>query len=309
MIPYRLKSLNPLVTQTVEVMHQTEMIQTLIDTYADKSNGSYVLHHNQILPNIDFPPENTVNLLQDDRRCAKPLWFVRPKETKFSKGHPKPLPLITKPIVNICLRKSLCGLLKMSDFIQSTDSALVLFVDAVDHFYKSFMDALNEAVLLSEPAPGADRSKRLPNDKNRKLDVAVVEKAYRELTSDSLTCLHNYYKNTIVAKNAQEVEEFTEIFGTYKKLQQESQDMQRAVNPMRDDEDIMGYVDYLNQMDGQQQMQNVFAQDTMGQIMGYVDGTDQQQHQMFEGEMMSDGGTGQEFVMSMPGHRGTPMQE
>lgn len=290
-------------------MHQTEMIQTLIDTYADKSNGNYVLNHNQILPNIDFPPENTANLLSDSK-FAKPLWFIRPRDTRFTQGTAKPIPPITKPIVNICLRKSLCGLLKMSDFIQGTDSALVLFTDAVDHFYKSFMDSINEAVLLSEPPPGADKRKTMPNDKNRRLDSAVVEKAYRSMTSESLTCLHNYYKNTIIAKNAQEVQEFTEIFGEYKKLQQESQELHRSANPMREDEDIMGYVDYLNQplMDGQQhgQMQNVYSHENMGQIMGYVDGTGGEHQQMgvFEGEMVTDSGTGQEFLMNISGQRG-----
>lgn len=276
-----MKSKNPLVTQTVEMMHQTEMIQTLIDTYADKSNGNYVLNHNQILPNIDFPPENTANLLSD-KKFAKPLWFIRPKDTRFSKGVPKPLPPISKPIVNICLRKSLCGLLKMSDFIQSTDSALILFVDAIDHFYKSFMDCINEAVLLSEPPPGPkDQGEILANDKNRKLNGTVLEKAYKAMTTESLTSLHNYYKNTIVAKNAQEIEEFTEILGDYKKLQQESQE--RSANPMRDDEDILGYVDYMA-LDGHTQMQNVYAQDNLGQIMGYVDdGTPTEHHQWTSG--------------------------
>lgn len=306
-----LSNQNSLVTQTVEVMHQTEMIQTLIDTYADKSNGNYVLNHNQILPNIDFPPENTANLLSD-RKFAKPLWFIRPRDTQFTKGVSKsPIPPITKPIVNICLRKSLCGLLKMSDFIQSNDSALILFTDAIDHFYKAFMDSLNEAVLLSEPPPGADKRKKLPNDKNRKLDVAVVEKAYHNMTSESLTCLHNYYKNTIVAKNAQEIEEFNEIFGEYKKLQQESQELHRNANPMRDDEDMMGYVDYqsIMSMDGQQhQMQNVFAQDNnhMGQIMGFVEGPQGGEGHYEGGEMqMTDVGEG--YMMNLS--RGKSMQE
>lgn len=300
-----LKSRNPLVTQTVEVMHQTEMIQTLIDTYADKSNGKYVLNHNQILPNIDFPLENTANLL-NDRKFAKPLWFIRPQDTRFTRGIPRPIPPVTKPIVNVCLRKSLCGLLQMSDFMQSTDSALILFTDAIDHFYKSFMDCINEAVLLSEPSPGADKRKKLPNDKNRKLDVAVVEKAYRTMTSESLTCLHNYYKNTIIAKNTQEIEEFSDIFGEYKKLQQTSQDLHRSANPMREDENIVGYVDYLNQsimsLDGQQQHhhQQMYAQEGMNQIMEYVDGTDHQ-----------GGGPGQdqEYLINVQGHhRVMPME-
>lgn len=32
---------NPLVTQTIEVMKQTEMLQSLIDTYSNKSVSSY----------------------------------------------------------------------------------------------------------------------------------------------------------------------------------------------------------------------------------------------------------------------------
>lgn len=175
------------------------------------------------------------------------------------------------------------------------------------------MDSLNEAVLLSEPPPGADNRKKLPNDKNRKLDVAVVEKAYHNMTSESLTCLHNYYKNTIVAKNAQEIEEFNEIFGVYKKLQQESQELHRNANPMRDDEDMMGYVDYqsIMSMDGQQhhhQMQNVFAQDNnhMGQIMGFVEGP-QGGEGHYEGGEMQVTDVGEGFMMNVS--RGKSMQE
>lgn len=293
-------------------MHQSEMIQTLIDTYADKSNGNYVLNHNQILPNIDFPPENTANLL-NDRKFAKPLWFVKPQDTRFTRGAAKPIPPITKPIVNICLRKSLCGLLKMSDFMQSTDSALILFTDAVDHFYKSFMECINEAVLLNEPPPGGDKRRKLPNDKNRILDVTVLEKAYRTMTCDSLTSLHNYYKNTIIAKNAQEVEEFTEIFGEYKKLQQESQELHRNANPLRGDEELVGYVDYLNQslMDGIGQHHHQVYQTQENMTLGYVDGATLEGHHhggqvnLYEAEMVPDSGQAQEFIV---GHRGMQME-
>lgn len=267
-----------MVTQTVEVMHQTEMIQTLIDTYADKSGMKYVLNHSQIMPNIDFPPENTADLL-NEQKFTKPFWFVRPKETKFTRGDFQPIPKISKPIVELCIRKSLCGLLKMCDYFESHESALILFQDSVDLFYKSLMENLNETLLFHQPDPNTASSSStepIPNDRNRKLNIAILGKAYYSMTSESLLNLHNYYKNSIVNKNAEEIDEFNEIFQEYKKLQQESQNLHRSATFMKD-EDYMSYMDFGNsgQSDSQHftnQSNLSSSQENINQIMNYLDG-------------------------------------
>lgn len=46
------------------------------------------------------------------------------------------------------------------------------------------------------------------------------------LNNASLTGLHNYYKNEVIARNQTEQKEFQDIFQQYDKLMQESQNLQ-----------------------------------------------------------------------------------
>ena len=67
------------------------------------------------MPNIDFPIKNTVNLMNDNK-FAKPLWFVKPNETNFTRGIPKSIVKINKPMVTSATRMALCGLLRIIGF-------------------------------------------------------------------------------------------------------------------------------------------------------------------------------------------------
>lgn len=131
---------NPLVTQTVEVMNQTEFIQTLLDTYASDAvrllkfstenflltkhlalnfffQQSSFLSQNEgiFMPHIDLTPDTTANLVSDEK-FLKPLWYIPPQETEFTKGIPTSIPKISKPVVMEAIRASLSGLVRLKGF-------------------------------------------------------------------------------------------------------------------------------------------------------------------------------------------------
>lgn len=97
-------------------MNQSDMIRTLIDTYSNKTGYNYVFNPCQVIPKLESQiPGNDTNVAMD-KKFSKPLWFINPIETNFTKGQPEVLPRITKPVVQKLLRKSLCGLLRMHDY-------------------------------------------------------------------------------------------------------------------------------------------------------------------------------------------------
>ncbi|KAJ6643439.1 hypothetical protein Bhyg_08400 [Pseudolycoriella hygida] len=211
---------NPLVTQTVEVMNQTEFIQTLLDTYASDAQSSFLNQNEGIfMPHIDLTPDVTANLVSDEK-FMKPMWFIPPHETEFTKGLPISVPKISKPVVMEAIRTSLCGLVRIRGFNDSTDSALQMFTDGVDEFFKCFMDSIN-SVLTNEN-----------QDRNKTLTIATLEKAFNQNNS-SLTTLHNYYKNEIIARNKNEIDELKNVYQDYDKLMQENLNMQKTLNNMK----------------------------------------------------------------------------
>ncbi|XP_063707257.1 uncharacterized protein LOC134836052 [Culicoides brevitarsis] len=200
---------NALVSQAVEVNQQTEMISSLLDTYSNNSNNKFNF---QLMPNIDFPPSNSA-LIDKDRVFQKPIWFICPTENDFTKGNPKDCGTrITKAAVVPALKKSVCGLLKMAGFAEANSSALVTFVDAVDQFYKYFMEQIRVAV--NEEQKGGDT--------NVEISILALEKAYFTMTAKSLTQLHNHFKNDIYVRNRQEIAQYKESMNEYNKLLQEN---------------------------------------------------------------------------------------
>lgn len=182
------------------------MISSLLDTY---SNNKFNF---QLMPNIDFPPSNSA-LIDKDRAFQKPIWFIRPTENDFTKGNPKDYgSRITKTAVVPTLKKSVCGLMKMAGFAEANSSALVTFVDAVDQFYKYFMEQIRQAV--DEQTRGGDT--------NVEVNVLALEKAYFTMTGKSLTQLHNHLKNDIYVRNRQEIAQYKESMNEYNKLLQEN---------------------------------------------------------------------------------------
>ncbi|XP_037047482.1 uncharacterized protein LOC119082172 [Bradysia coprophila] len=220
---------NPLVTQTVEVMNQTEFIQTLLDTYASDAQSSFLNQNEGIfMPHIDLTPDTTANLVSDEK-FLKPLWYIPPHETEFTKGSPTTIPKISKPVAMEAIRISLSGLVRLKGFNDSTDSALQMFTDGVDEFFKCFMESIN-SVLVND---GQDR--------NKTLTIATLEKAFQRNNS-SLTTLHNYYKNEIIARNKSEIDEFKNVYQDYDKLMQENLNMQKTLNALKSE---MGDANYF----------------------------------------------------------------
>uniref|UniRef100_A0A336KR36 CSON013177 protein n=1 Tax=Culicoides sonorensis TaxID=179676 RepID=A0A336KR36_CULSO len=197
---------NALVSQALEVNQQTEMISSLLDTY---SNNKFNF---QPMPNIDFPPSNSA-IIDKDRVFQKPIWFIRPIESNFTKGIPKDYDnRITKATVIPAIKKSVCGLLKMAGFAEANSSALVTYVDAVDQFYKYFMEQVRIAV----------NEQSTHGDTCTEIDIMALEKAYFTMTSKSLTQLHNHFKSDIYVRNRQEIAQYKESMNEYNKLLQEN---------------------------------------------------------------------------------------
>ncbi|XP_055606428.1 uncharacterized protein LOC129754399 [Uranotaenia lowii] len=199
---------NPLVTQTIEVMNQTEMIQTLIDTYSTKSGYSYILNPCQLMPNIDFPPANTADLSRNEK-ITRPFWFVNPHDSKFTRGEPKNYPRLTRPVLMQALRKVICGLLRVAGFSEINESALIMAVDGMDQYMRLICEAMRD-VLVSDG-----------RETESCLDVVTLERGFHGVTKRSITSLHNYYKE-ITNKNKNEIREFKDIFQEYDKLLQEN---------------------------------------------------------------------------------------
>lgn len=92
------------------------------------------------------PQECTADIITVEKVFKKPMWFIPPTTTSFTRGLPQVAPTISKRTVNQGLRKSLSGLLLLKRFKEANDSALSAFVDGVDEYLQSFMDRLRLAV-------------------------------------------------------------------------------------------------------------------------------------------------------------------
>lgn len=68
------------------------------------------------MPHIDLTPDVTANLVSDEK-FLKPLWYIPPHETAFTKGTPPTnIPKISKPVVMEAIRISLSGLVRLKGF-------------------------------------------------------------------------------------------------------------------------------------------------------------------------------------------------
>lgn len=249
---------NPLVTQTIEVMKQTEMLQSLIETYSNKSgSNNYLLNPCQMIPQVDFPPENATDFVNDDK-FIKPLWFIPPNQTDFTRGVPKEYPQINKQVCKESLRKAICGQLCIAGFTDAAESALVLFTDALEEFIRNFILQIKD-IQINEYA-----------DRQPSIDILTLERAYYALTSTSLTAIHNYFKNNLIARNRSEIREFRGVLQEYDKLMKESQNMQKG-GPFQES-DFMNFLDFTATGGGN--AQDNTAASTSGHVVGYIEGQD-----------------------------------
>lgn len=105
---------NAVVTQTIELENQTDMIRSLIDTYTSNNTGDPC----QLMPQIDFPPDTTADLLSAgaQQRYAKPLWYIPPSSAAVWPAQRPQAARLSAPVVRRALRKSAAGLLRMSGY-------------------------------------------------------------------------------------------------------------------------------------------------------------------------------------------------
>lgn len=207
---FRFMNDNKIVNQTIENLDQTEIIRDLIETY--KPGGfNYVFNPCQMIPKLETLSEQSEAEILKDRKFTKPLWFIPPENTKFTEGHPQEYHKVSKKFVQASLRKSLAGLLRISGFKNATNSSLILFVDAIDEFYKNFIEQIHTQHLHNN------------HDRSYEIDIITLEKSYYSMTKKSLLTLHNYYKNEMMKKNSLGTVELKDNFQEYEKIIQMNQ--------------------------------------------------------------------------------------
>lgn len=209
-----------------------------------------------MIPQVDFPPENATDFVNDDK-FAKPLWFIPPNETDFTRGVAKEYPQINKQVCKASLRKAICGQLCIAGFTDTAESALVLFTDALEEFIRNFMFQIKD-IQTNEY-----------KDKQSSVDILTLERAYYALTSTSLTAIHNYFKNNLIARNRSEIQEFRGVLQEYDKLMKESQSMQKG--PFQEN-DFMNFLDFTATA-GNATQESATAT-TSGHVVGYIEGQD-----------------------------------
>lgn len=193
---------NVLVNQIVGLKKKQQLIQELIST---SNNDVYTFQ--QILPTLSstldilLPTSIPTPKTNDKLNC-----FISTIQTDFVRGKPKDVQKVNKKCIDLALKKSLCGILKITDFEQITESALQLLIDSMDYFYKTLMESVVN-VLTND-----DR------DTETDIDLITFEKAYFNLTNESSTVFLNYFKNEIYNKHQQTAKDFTEKVSELKNI-------------------------------------------------------------------------------------------
>ncbi|EAU77306.3 uncharacterized protein LOC121593543 [Anopheles merus] len=266
---------NPLVTQTVEVMKQTEMIQTLIDTYSTKSGCNYILNPCQLMPTVHFPASNVVDLTRMEK-ITRPFWFVLPDETPFTRGDRRNYVKLSKPVVLQALRKAACGLLCMEGFSEINESALIMIVDGLDQYLRLLTSALRSARSEQDEEIGP-----VPT-------LAMVQRMCHGIGRAPVYQLHNYYKK-LMTKNRDEVREFKDIYQEYDRLLQENQLSVQNMQKLGD----LKEEDYMSFLDPQSHSSNGTTMDgTAMNIINFINGeTVNGFKDILEGELLENSST------------------
>lgn len=197
---HNLRIRNAVLAQGVEVSNQTDMINTLIDTYSKGMAGAF-------MPNIDFPNSSSAEF-NETKKFVKPIWFIQPSNSDFVQGLSSKKKLeFNKTSLKQALRKSVCGLIKSSGYTDANETTITMMTDLADNFYRNLLLNL-EHVMQTKVEP------------SRSVNVDDLEKCYHQMTGKSLLHIHNHIKNDIYAKNRQEVTQFKSSLNEYNKLLQ-----------------------------------------------------------------------------------------
>lgn len=126
------------------------------------------------------------------------ICFIPPVPTNFSTGKPKETQKVNKTCAQLALKKSICGLARLTDYTEITDSALTMFTDAVDHYFKSLMESIVTVLTNND------------QETETEVDLMTFERAYFALTGESTTVFFDYFKQEINDKHQQTVSSFSE---------------------------------------------------------------------------------------------------
>lgn len=197
----KLLSRNDAVNQIVGLKQRQTMIQELIDSSADSNFA-------QLLPTLkdtlDSIPKNISTPNYNDK--FNKICFIPPVKNDFTLGKPKNVQKVNKTCVQHALRKSICGLTRLTDYTNITESALTMYMDAVHIFLKSLTESI-VTILTNE-----DR------EAETDVDLATFERAYFALTGESTTTFFNYFKREIQDKHNQTVNEFNSKVGELRNI-------------------------------------------------------------------------------------------
>lgn len=180
---------NSSINAIVGIKQKQELIQELIE--ASQYN---LLNFQQMLPTL----RETLPILSQNFSIPRPNCFITTSKSDFIAGKPKQVPKINKNCVEQALKKSICGLVRITDFTDIQTSALTLLTDCVDHFYKSMMESIVNVFTNENRETETD------------VDILTFEKAYFKLTNESSTTLLLNYANSIYNKHHQTLTEFSE---------------------------------------------------------------------------------------------------
>jgi len=190
----KLISKNQIVNQIIGLKQKEEMIQDIIET-----SQTDPLSFQQLVPTLKESLEAIPTQIPTPNYSDKfnKLCFIPPVSTNFTSGKPKEVQKVNKTCVQLSLKKSICGLARLTDYTEITESALTMFTDSVDHFFKSLMEAIVTVLTNDDRETETD------------VDIMTFERAYFALTGDSSTVFFNYFKKEIHDKHQQTVANFS----------------------------------------------------------------------------------------------------
>lgn len=185
------------VNSIVGLKQKEELIQQLIDSSQFNSN------FHQMVPTL-----KEVLPILNNYKVTPPKYnsFISSSSSDFLRGKQvKPIPKINKACVDLAMRKSICGLVRM-DFTDITSSALTLLTDTLDHFYKSLMEEIVNVITNENRETETD------------IDLLTFEKAYFHLMNDSSTSLLLNYATHVFNKHKQAATDLNEKVSELKSI-------------------------------------------------------------------------------------------
>jgi len=230
----KLLSKNQTVNQIIGLKQKEDMIQELINTSQTDHYGFQQLAPT-LKESIDAIPAKIPTMRYNEK--FNKLCFIPPVPTNFTTGKPKEIQKVNKPCVLLALKKSICGLARITDYTDISESALTMFTDAVDHFYKSLMESIVTILTNDDRETETD------------IDVLTFERAFFAMTGDSATVFFNYFKKEIHDKHQQRVSSFTNKISELKTIVDQTMAMQQPDfyhNIFVKDEIKQEYDDYEN---------------------------------------------------------------